>query len=574
MYIKHLFITNRDGLIRRINFHPGMNLIVDDTKENTEMTGNNVGKTTVLRLIDYCLGADAKPVYTASDGSMNQMVKTFLEETEVCVELCLVSSFAEDKGHKVIVRRNFMKRAKAINEVNGKNYQAREFSLVLQMALWGVNTSNPTFAQIISHSIRIDRSRHEQPLQTLGKHNEVLYETLYLYLFGLYEDFYEAKQALRKKISKERTFVNRLEKDAAPLSTLRSRLRKVQTDIKTLNDKKEALVVNPDFEADLEKQVLIKRAMTQLAMRQTNLELRRKLIEDAVGEMKALKPQVQADEVRALYEQAKAFGTELHHTFEELLRFHNDMLIEKNNYISSELPELDKELDRCYRVIDEVRKEEDALDKKLKLSVSFETYEQINNDLFLKGQEKATLESSINQMEKVIEVIQSKEQELKKIDDALFTPDYEKRIDERLDEFNDYFSAVSQKIYKKDYTIQQEKTISNDGKPCYKFSIADNGNYSDGVKKGEATCFDLAYVSFADAKKIPCLHFILNDKEELLHDNQLTLIAQIVEEQKNVQYVSSILRKKLPEGIDVDRYKVLSLSENDKLFKIESEPKQ
>lgn len=78
MYLKHLIIANRDEEIRRIKFHPGMNLIVDDTKADTEMTGNNVGKTTVLRLIDYCLGADAKPIYTATDGSQNLKVKTFL----------------------------------------------------------------------------------------------------------------------------------------------------------------------------------------------------------------------------------------------------------------------------------------------------------------------------------------------------------------------------------------------------------------------------------------------------------------------------------------------------------------
>lgn len=568
MYLKHLIIANRDEEIRRIQFHPGMNLIVDDTKADTEMTGNNVGKTTVLRLIDYCLGADAKPIYTATDGSQNLKVKTFLEETEVYVEACFVSTFVEDKGHKVVVRRNFLKRAKALNEINGKNYQANEYCEVLQMALWGVKTVTPQFSHIISHSIRIDRSKHEQPLLTLGKSKDVLYETLYLYLFGLYEDFSEAKLALRKRITKEQNFKKRLEKESSPLSKLKTKLRRVEEVIRQLNDRKEALKVNPDFEADLDKQVLIKQALTQLAMRQNNLELRRKLVEEAVAEMQSMKVQAQAEEVKVIYQQANAFGAQLHHTFEELVKFHNDMLMEKAAFIRSELPELYKQLDVCYREIDEVRKEEEALDKKLKLSVSFETYEKISEDLFLQGQEKAKLETSIGQLEKIQGVIQEKEEELKRIDDALFTQEFAKRIDDRLDEFNDYFSAVSQKMYRKDFTIEQEKITSNDGKPCYKFSIADNGNYSDGVKKGEATCFDLAYVSFADKMKIPCLHFILNDKEELLHNNQLTLIARIVEEQKNVQYVSSILTSKLPDGIDVKRYQVLTLSETNKLFKL------
>ena len=81
MYLKYLIISNCHGLIRRIDFHPGLNLIVDDTQEGTKMTGNNVGKSTVLRLIDYCLGAKDAPIYTASDGSQNHKVKNYLVET-------------------------------------------------------------------------------------------------------------------------------------------------------------------------------------------------------------------------------------------------------------------------------------------------------------------------------------------------------------------------------------------------------------------------------------------------------------------------------------------------------------
>lgn len=70
MFIKSLQIANKDGIIRLIKFHAGLNLIVDETPvdetptEPTKTTGNNVGKTTVLMLVDFCLGADAKAIYT------------------------------------------------------------------------------------------------------------------------------------------------------------------------------------------------------------------------------------------------------------------------------------------------------------------------------------------------------------------------------------------------------------------------------------------------------------------------------------------------------------------------------
>ena len=53
MFLKSLVISNNHKVIREILFRKGINLIVDETPSGVEkMTGNNVGKTTVLKLID------------------------------------------------------------------------------------------------------------------------------------------------------------------------------------------------------------------------------------------------------------------------------------------------------------------------------------------------------------------------------------------------------------------------------------------------------------------------------------------------------------------------------------------
>jgi uncharacterized protein YydD (DUF2326 family) len=83
MFIKRLAVSSVDGMLRDIEFGPGLNLIVDDTPESAQSTatGNNVGKTTVLRLIDYCLGAEAKPIYADPENPRNvyQLVKDYLK---------------------------------------------------------------------------------------------------------------------------------------------------------------------------------------------------------------------------------------------------------------------------------------------------------------------------------------------------------------------------------------------------------------------------------------------------------------------------------------------------------------
>ncbi|MCI5122226.1 MAG: DUF2326 domain-containing protein, partial [Candidatus Electrothrix sp. AUS4] len=68
---------------------------------------------------------------------------------------------------------------------------------------------------------------------------------------------------------------------------------------------------------------------------------------------------------------------------------------------------------------------------------------------------------------------------------------------------------------------------------------------------------------------IPCMHFMLNDKKELMHGNQLVKIANLVNT-KGIQFVTSILKDKLPEELNKEEYVILKLSQNDKLFKVES----
>ena len=89
-------------------------------------------------------------------------------------------------------------------------------------------------------------------------------------------------------------------------------------------------------------------------------------------------------------------------------------------------------------------------------------------------------------------------------------------------------------------------------------------------KQGEISCFDIAYTLFADEERISCLHFLLNDKKELVHDNQLKKITEVVNN-NNIQFVASILKDKLPTELNKEEYFVVKLSQDDKLFRIENQ---
>ena len=159
-------------------------------------------------------------------------------------------------------------------------------------------------------------------------------------------------------------------------------------------------------------------------------------------------------------------------------------------------------------------------------------------------------------------------EKLAAIDNELFSDEYALKIKEQVNKFNRHFSSVSYKLYGEKYALKPDtKTVK--GRRLYEFT-AFNTNFSSGKKQGEITCFDIAYTVFADEENIPCMHFLLNDKKELMHGNQLVMIANLVNA-SGIQFVASILKDKLPEELNKDEYVVLKLLQEDKLFRIERE---
>ena len=136
-------------------------------------------------------------------------------------------------------------------------------------------------------------------------------------------------------------------------------------------------------------------------------------------------------------------------------------------------------------------------------------------------------------------------------------------LETRISSFNKFFSKISNELYGEQFILSQDKN-----ERAYELKISTiGGNLGTGKKKGQIAAFDIAYIQFCEDNDIPCLHFILHDQIENIHDNQLTLISDVVSS-TNIQFVVPILRDKLPPDIAPELYKIISLSQNDKLFRV------
>ncbi|TOK91684.1 hypothetical protein CGI07_24485, partial [Vibrio parahaemolyticus] len=72
------------------------NLVVDES--DGQVTGNSVGKTTVLKLIDFCLGAKPKIIYEDPENKKEiySLVKGYLVDNNVSIFLYLSENLDDE----------------------------------------------------------------------------------------------------------------------------------------------------------------------------------------------------------------------------------------------------------------------------------------------------------------------------------------------------------------------------------------------------------------------------------------------------------------------------------------------
>jgi uncharacterized protein YydD (DUF2326 family) len=573
MFLKSLRIEGKGGLIRLIKFHAGLNLIVDETPaDDTEATGNNVGKTTVLMLIDFCLGASPKGIYTDPETKKNEdtIVKEFLIKNEVLIFLVMASDLADPLAEEIVIERNFLPRNKHIRRINGQQLTEQAFEEFLTNQLFpGHYGKKPTFGQITSHNIRYKDLSVSNTLKTLNSFTrDDEYETLYLYLLGCNFDNGDAKQNLLASIRVETAFKARLE-NKQTRSAYEASLALLQHDIERLNAQRANFNTNPNFENDLDVLDRTRYQISLTSSKISRLDLRRDLILEATREIHSGAANIDVRQLEALYAQVSHSLGKISRTFSELVSFHNQMIGEKAKYIEKDLPIIIAELEINKGKLQELLRVEKDLADKLSKTGSFESLERIIVALNEVHRKKGEYEAIIDQISRSEKALAGFQAALEKIDERLFSDEFESEIQQQINKFNEFFASISRELYGEEYALKFDPTVTRGGQKVYKFS-AFNTNFSSGKKQGEITCFDIAYTLFADSEGIPCYHFLLSDKKELMHDNQLVKIADLVQrERKHVQFVAPILSDKLPAELNQERYFVVRLSQAEKLFKIE-----
>mgnify|MGYP000209970298 FL=1 len=568
MKIKKLIVRKTkpsEEVIREIQFkEKGLNLIIDDTPESLRESGNSVGKSTAIKIIDLCLGAKSvRELYYDSDTrSENVVVKDFLEEYKVQAELILID---ENKREYSIKRDLFLRGKKYIFD---EPYSEQDFWDELKKIIFGLKEPRPTFRQLIPKFVRVENTAEERMIKFLPiMTGSDVYDTIYCFLFQIYSDELLSKKGeITEKLFECQKTIQMLEKSKSisSLSVLKQSLEIINSDLKDLYDKRNKLSYMDEYREELDSKRKLTLRINDLQEKMELVEFEISNIENSIVSLSKEKSEINIQILQAIYQEAKSYIPKLQKNFEDMISFHNSMIQNRIDFIQKQL-NVKKELLEQYssqlaNILEQKEKitiealDEGLLDELNMLNRKIE-------DLSLK---KGEIKQSIQLLEEQEAVRQGLNKELLDIQNQMENDG----IDEKIKKFNQFFSDYCDKLYGEKYLLAYNENWKEEKK--FPVSIASlGGNVGTGKKKAVIVAFDLAYMQYSIHMGIKVPQFVIHDKMENTHINQIKTIFEICEEIDG-QYIIPILRERI-DKVDqkyVQKAKVLELSTNNKFFGI------
>lgn len=550
--------------IREIAFNlNGLNLIVDDTNEIASESGNSVGKTTVIRIIDLCLGGSTlSSIYKDRDtDTENTEIKNLLNSHKVEAELIV----QDDEEEYSIIRELFTRGKK---KINGIPYNQDDFNFKLKELFFNSTEEKPTFRQLIPRFIRLEEIQLENVINYLKMTTKETYEAIYLFLLNIEEESLLSKKNLLEeelRICRNRLEYYRKDNNIPSIDHLEQSLKLINKDIGEWTKKRKELDYIDTYKDELNKKYEISQQLDEINQEIEFVMFDKSLIEKSIKKIISEKNEIDTSKIKSIYQEVKKYNEELDKTFEDVLKFHNTMIENRVKFIKPQLDLKIQKLEELNAVRDEL------LLKKQKISIDL-VDEGLLNELEVLNRQIDDLNIRKGEILNSIEILNNAEEEINslknQVNDLRESMDPENQ-DDSIGKFNEFFSEYSQELYGEKYVFVYNKEWRNtkNGTP---FTIGNlNGNIGTGKKRGLIIAFDLAYLKYVDELNLKSPRFIIHDKLENTHINQLNTIFNLSKDIKG-QYIVPILRERVS-SIDqdlIEEAKIIELSQNDKFFRV------
>lgn len=566
-------LTSSGQVIRDIPFHKGLNIILGERCIDSGST-NSIGKTTLLRAIDFCLGGDEKPFYQDKENkeAIDQNVFNFFYHVEPIFKLELKNTLDSKVSHKIIFEKRICgitskqpNKLKVLTFINNNEVTNDEYNYQLKNILFNYNTNKPTFRQLITKFIRKDDQQINYILRFLHQATSDLdYEVIHFFLFGYPNPIeIEQKFQLEKEIKQQKNDIKVF--DRIKPAGLDQVILLTQKDLNELITQRDDFKINEKYSMEEDKLNTYQNSINDIDEKISFIDFEITALNERKNILLNKEFHQNTNAISLIYNEAKLYNLNLEKKFEETVNFHNKMLQNEVEYINSRILELyqeEKELNalRATFAVDYST----TLEKLAKYG-SLAEYTKLNNQI---NEMQSKLSNALALHEKSIDLnrkFDSINNQLKELNKLI-----EKNINTiqtNISIFNKYFSAYCKTLFNQTYYLSADP---ND-KGIHKFKINSlDQNFGSGKKLSLVVAFDLAYSAFIkdETVKLPYPNFSTQDKIEIIDIQELYNLA-LIAKGSNGQLIFPIIDDKFAGLKDFEDNVIVKVSKKDRFFRIE-----
>ena len=569
MFLKKFTLTSETGkTIREVTFKKGINIILGSSDENQQNSSNSLGKTTLIRCLDFCLaGKDAKAIYTDSEfKTENRLVVDFLKKEKPTFKLTLSHSF--DASDEIIIERclDLTARSKITNYIDGKKYKHEEFDLKLKELLFNFTDPKPTLRQLLGKFIRQRDNQIDKILYFNGSFcKNVEYEKIHLFLFGFNQTNLLSKKSEVEK--QQRSIENALyvlEKRNS-ISSLKQRINLIEGELYDLEAQRNAFNISDKYDEEAAQLENIQIQLNKNEQLLAEQRLKRNGANERITRLERDAVSANGSTLQYLYEEANFYNEELAKTFDEVVNFHNTMLKNEIAFLKKSIQKSDTRISELENERSYLTDEYNRLLYKLGQTGSLREYTKLNDRIATKYKEKGEADALLEELNHYI----GESKELKEKLDNLVEEMHRNTelLDENLKIFNFYFSKYTEQLTGQKYLLSFNLTKDTN---IFKFQIDEfNHNPGSGEKQAVVMAFDLAYMAFCNDKNLRRPLFATQDKIEVIDIQKISVLFNLANQQ-NGQLIIPIINDKIKDYPDLEKDTVLFLTSEDKFFRIDN----
>jgi len=571
MYLRQLTLTKSSGEpIRAVTFQKGLNLVLG--KADEKGSSNSLGKTTLVRCINFCLAGKVEEFYVDTENKKveNKAVKDFLIQNQVDFELTLSKDLDESNPHhdmKISRKITFDTKTQKIdvlNFIDDKKYSNDEFKDILQLRLFLTNVKKPSFRQLITKFVRRNDDEVSNILKYMGSFvSTVEYSTVRFFLFGFkHPESIENQQLLNIELKNLTKKYNSLK--AIVPEGLQQKIDLLETELEEKEKLRDSFKINEDYKIDENELNAIELSIKKLNSLLANLISDRDTLISRINKIQENKFSDNPQDIRYIYEEAKLLNIEIQKQFEETISFHNSMLKNEENYLQRRISKLNKNIETHSAERTEYTKKYNEVLDKLSMQGALAEFTKLNEYINKLTSNLSQDKALLVQLGKLQSNIDKCKNEIEELSNTLASA-IDKFNKVNIHIFNTYFSKFSEKLHNEKWYMSFDKDSSG-----YKFDVkAFESNAGSGKKQSLVAAFDIAYMAFIQDPNIqlPFPRFATQDKIEIIDIDELDTLAKLVLN-ANGQLITPIIEDKFKnfDKTDFTGKVILTLTPKNRFF--------